>query len=604
MCAINGFTFEDQALVERMNRVTAHRGPDRSDTLVAHGVSLGHNRLAIIDLSPLGAQPMKSADGRYIITFNGEIYNYRELREQLSSYPFKSESDTEVILAAYQRWGKQAFAKLNGIFALALFDLETRDVLLVRDTAGVKPLYYATTDRGLVFSSEIKGLLEHPLPRTLNREAFLHYLRVLYVPAPLTMFEGVYKLLSGTILTYRNGEVHTESFVPEVASDYATSDASLTEVIDRAVDRQMVSDRPLGIYLSGGLDSSIVLDAASRTHGSIDTFSVGFDLGTNHPRTDEFNADALLARKTAAHYGARHHEVFLRTEEVPALFEEMVWHLDEPIANATTIPMLKLAKFAKEHVTVALGGDGGDELFGGYPRYRLSLLASTFQQLPSFLTTSLGYMDSRVKKLNEPAGIARFKQFLFQKDRALERVLTDTSDLAVTEEFFRKQFFNSPAQDFEAQFMKADRASWLVDESLMRTDKMAMAAAVEVRVPFLDNEVIAFADRLPTSEKVSLFETKRMLRRAFRGRLPEYLYTQPKRGWFSPGGEWVKMEPFSSFVNEILSPSYYQGSKELFKFDEVRAMLSAHRSQEEYHMVMLWALLVFQVWMRKYNVTV
>ncbi len=603
MCGINGFTFEDRNLIEAMDRSTHHRGPDGTGIYVGEGISLGHNRLAIIDLSSAGAQPMESADHSAVIIYNGEIYNFEELRKELGDYPYKGYSDTEVMLSAYSKWGKKAFSRFNGIFAFALFDRRSHELMLVRDRAGIKPLYYYFDGSKLIFSSEIKALLTHDIPRTLDHKAFMHYMRVLYVPAPNTMFKEIKKLEPGHVLTYKEGGIHSEPFVAQnEKSTLEVSDEELRTTIEKAVKRQLVSDRPIGVYLSGGFDSSIVLDCASRVRGSINTFSVGFDLGKDHPRQETFNADAALARKTATFYGATHHEVLLSTEDARDLFEKMILHLDEPIANATALPMLHLAQFTKPLATVVLGGDGGDELFGGYERYRLSLLSSYYRKFPQSLRALGGTLYPRLRKLDTAPGAPRFAQFLFQKDNELKRALAEPEDLEITKRFFEEKFFPNIWSDFESQFMDTDRRSWLVDESLMRTDKMSMASAVEVRVPFLDNKVVEFARQIPRSQKVTLFETKRMLKRAFKGRLPSYLYGQPKRGWFSPGGEWIKLPPFATLVDEVLSPSYYAGTAALFNWKEVREMLETHRDGREYHMVMLWAILTFQAWAKAYNV--
>lgn len=600
MCAINGFTYEDESAIRAMNAATTHRGPDGTGHWCADGISLGHNRLAIIDLSPKGAQPMVSRKG-IVITFNGEIYNYKELRAELTDYPFVSESDTEVIVAAYERWGSQAFEKLNGIFALALWDPRSRELILARDRVGIKPLYYTEHQGKFLFSSEIRGLFTHHIPRRINRDALVHYLRVLYVPAPHTMLEGVYKLLPGHVLTYKDGTYTTRSFVPSAPPVGGATRASLRSTIESAVKRQLVSDRPVGVYLSGGFDSSIMLHAASHVHPAINTYSISFNLGEGHPRHEIFSADAALARESAKHFGATHHELALSVQDAHELFEEMIAHLDEPIGNPTAIPMLALARFTKPTATVVLGGDGGDELFGGYERYRYSLISTYYRALPSFIRT-LTNLHPTLRKLDTPPGVERFAQFFFQKDKELTRVLKAPLNLGATRDFFAKEFFTPIESDFESQFMNVDRRSWLVDESLMRTDKMAMASAVEVRVPLLDNEVVEYASRLTRAQKVTPFNTKVLLKEAFKEVLPAYLYHQPKRGWFSPGGEWVKMEPFRSRTDTILSAEYYAPTAEVFNWEEVKAMLARHREGSEYHMPMLWALLTLQAWVKKHNV--
>lgn len=606
MCGINGFNWESRTLIDKMNEATTHRGPDGVGTYCADGVSLGHDRLAIIDLRPEAAQPMTSADGNIVVVFNGEIYNFQELKKELADYPYQSEGDTEVILAAYHKWGTDAFTRLNGIFAFALWDRALGTLMLVRDRAGVKPLYYYWDGKQLIFSSEIKAILEHEVSRELNRESLVHYLRVLYVPAPHTMFKHIKKLEPGHIVSLQNGGVTVSSFVDAARGAYTgrITDTALCEVVDAAVSRQLVSDRPLGIYLSGGFDSSIILDSTSRVRTSINTFSVGFTLD-NDETPEKYNTDQAIARRTAGHYGATHHEVMLSSDEAADLFERMVWHLDEPIGNPTAIPMMHLAAFTKPLATVVCGGDGADELFGGYERYRLSLLSSYYRTVPAPIRALGDMLNEQVAKLDTTPGVDRFARFLFQKDAVLNRVLRPGFSLDATHSFFERAFFAGPTQgSFEDLFMDVDRRSWLVDESLMRTDKMSMSAGIEARVPFLDNEVVAFAARIPRREKLTLMRSKRMLKRAFRGRLPEYLYNEPKRGWFSPAGRWLRHDRFGVLAREVLSPSYCEATRDLFQWDEIGKMLKGHQDASEYHLTMLWALMVFQSWAKQYKITV
>ncbi len=611
MCSINGFSWSDETLIKKMNTVTAHRGPDGTGVFSAQGITLGHNRLAIIDLSESGAQPMKSYDGRFVVSANGEIYNYRELKTELSHYPFKSECDTEVILASFAAWGEKAFTRLQGMFAFALWDEKERVLYLVRDPIGVKPLYYHVDGTNLIFASEIKAILEHrEVARRIDPLALDCFLRVNYVPAPLTMFAGIKKLLPGQMLRYQNGKLDISDYgagktpVPSLQSKPVLAQ-ELREQVHRSVKAQMVSDRPVGLYLSGGVDSSAILESMTRASGKIETFSVGFELREGE-QSEKFNADFLLARSTAKHFGANHHEVLVAPEEIMPLLEEAVYHLDEPIANATIIPMLKLARFAKGHVSVVLSGDGGDELFGGYERYRWSLLSSYYRRLPSAIRNNADSIFSRLKKLDTAPGIERFTQFHFLKEDVLKPFLSSEANHPhAAQDFFARRFFDSVnhhnSSDFETEFMRADRKSWLPDESLLRSDKLSMAAGLEARVPLLDLPLVEFADSISLSQKVSLFQTKIILKEAFRGYLPDELLHQPKRGWFSPGAKWLRYESVATAAREILSPDYAEATKTLFNWTEVRARLESHL-RGGYHLTELWALLTLQLWARRFNV--
>ncbi len=375
MCAINGFNFIDKNLILKMNRVTSHRGPDNAGIFLGDNVSLGHNRLSIIDLSSIANQPMVSNDGNLVIVFNGEIYNFLELKSELeNSYQFKTKSDTEVVLAAYEKWGTACVRKFNGIFAFAMLDKNNGRILLARDHIGIKPLYYfhrpLASSGGVkfIFSSEVKAILENKsVPRILNRQALNHYFRVLYVPEPLTMFEGIYKLPPASIasLDLKRNILMIENYWDPSENGHKDKITCKKEIADllrkkisASVKRQIVSDKPLGIFLSGGIDSSAVLDSLSEIKNSIDTFSVGFELSLAE-ESEKFNKDFYLARKTAKHYNTNHHEVFLASDDVVDLFEKSVWHMDDPVSNPTSIARLKLAQLAKKKVDVILSGEGG-----------------------------------------------------------------------------------------------------------------------------------------------------------------------------------------------------------------------------------------------------
>ena len=611
MCSINGFNFKDERLIQKMNQITKHRGPDGTGIFLNERISLGHNRLAIIDTTDMATQPMKSVDGNLTIVFNGEIYNFKELKKELSGYQFRTESDTEVILAAYQKWGNECVKKFNGIFAFAIWNVRDKELFLARDNIGVKPLYYFWDRKRFIFASEIKAILEHDISRTLNKEAFRHYLRVLYVPEPMTMFDWIHKLPPASFAVLKNGKLVIKKYWEESAPEYFQKSKKeiteeLREKIFEAVGRQLVSDRPLGVYLSGGIDSSIVLHSMSEIRSNIDTFSVGFEL-EHKEQSEKFNTDFNLARKTAAHYGTNHHEVLVSAHDVVQNFEKAVWHLDEPISNPTAIAMMKLAGFAKQSADVVLGGDGGDELFGGYERYRLSRIASLWGNLPSVARAGLSSISKKAAKLNTPSGIERFALFMFQKDEELKSVIRPEffdADAEKTKHFFEEKYFSniSDTRVFEGLFMETDRKSWLVDFSLMLTDKMSMSAGLEARVPFLDRELVEFAARIPLKYKVSPFNTKIILKDTFRGSIPDFLFGEPKRGWFSPGAKWLRYEEMSAFAREILSPDYYSETARLIDFAEANEMLSEHINSKEYHLNTLWALLTFQIWAKQYNI--
>ena len=609
MCAINGFNFSDEKLLDQMNLATSHRGPDGRGVFYDEGISLGHNRLSIIDTSESASQPMLSYSGRFAIVFNGEIYNFKELKKELEGeYNFKTKSDTEVILAAYSKWGKDCLNKLNGIFAFAIWDKEKKELFLARDHVGIKPLYYFWDNDKFIFSSEIKSILEHNVPRILNKEAFNHYFRVLYTPEPLTMFDGIYKLPPATYAVLLDGKLKIEKYWKIEDQKYnknkKNTQEDVKEKVLKSVKDQLISDKPLGLYLSGGIDSSVVLHAMSKAKQNIETFSVGFDLSSEE-ESNKFNKDFYLARKTAKYYGTKHHEVLLKPSDVLRYIEKAVVHMDEPISNPTAIPMMKLAEFAKGKVDVVLGGDGGDELFGGYERYRLSKIASVYQSiLPSFIRNIFGG-KKRFGKLNTPAGVDRFALFMFMKDKILKRVInSNILDSKTTKQFFEERYFIGFNKDFEKVFMNTDRQSWLVDESLMRSDKMSMSSGLEVRVPLLDKDLVSFANTIPTKYKISLFDTKIIFKEAFRKYLPPFLLKEPKRGWFSPGAKWLRNEDVYEMAEEVLSENYNNATNSIFEWKEISKILEDHRNKKEYNVTIIWALLTFQIWVKHYNIKV
>lgn len=593
MCGINGFTWEDEPLVTRMNEVTKHRGPDGMRTQVLPGVTFGFNRLAIIDLDMRAMQPMQDASGRYTLVFNGELYNFKELRTLLeASYTFKTESDTEVILAAYARWGKESFSKFNGMFALALFDSENAELILARDSGGIKPLYYHQHGGKLMFSSEVTALLEAGVPRKLDVVSLGYYLRLKYVPGPRTMVDGVQKLLPGNMLVWKAGGTQLIPFKflgeeTERFNNYADAVTQVHSVVEAAIQRQLIADVPVGLYLSGGIDSSIILAAAAKTHPAINTFSVGFDLSSLEQR-EKFNADSILAKKTANHFGATHHEFILSSEELLRIFPDMVRHVSEPIGNATTLAQYYLAQKTKEFSSVVLAGDGGDELFGGYERYRLAHLAQRF----GTLLPPLHFFEKY-----HLTGVNRFAQLMFEKETVLSRILAQDDALPNTSAVFETYFKKG---DIATELMNTDEKNWLIDEALLRADNMSMASSLEVRVPFLDEEVKRIAHNIPRKWKVDGRRTKKILKDAFGNVLPQELLHQPKRGWFSPGAKWLRRNDFAKFSDEVFSKGYVPHNiAMLFNMDGIKTLLEEHRSKGAYHYTLLWSLLVFFVWVRE-----
>ncbi|MEK7505352.1 MAG: asparagine synthase (glutamine-hydrolyzing) [Patescibacteria group bacterium] len=607
MCGISGFNWEDKNKVETMVQVLSHRGPDAKGVFVGEGISLGHNRLSVIDLSPTANQPMHDNSGELAIVFNGEIYNFRELKMELGgSYEFKTKSDTEVILAGYLKWGRRVTDKLNGMFAFAIWDRRTKELFCARDHAGIKPFYYYFDGSKFIFASEVKAILEHDVPRKLSKEAFNQYLRVLYVPEPMTMIQNIFKLPPKGMLVLKDGKLSLSTYgdwqVAPSPSSYEEATRLLKDKVISSVGRQLVSDVPVGLYLSGGIDSSSVLAAMTRHSQNIETFSVGFELEAGE-ESDKFNQDFDLATKTAAFFGAKHNGLRLSAKDILTSLEEAAADCDDPVSNPTSVAMLRLAKFAKTKVTVVLNGSGGDELFGGYDRYRFALAANYFKKLPEFLKSVLA-IHPKLKKFNYETNVDLFAKFMFQKDDRLSSVISPSlfeSDTSV-KKYFGDKYFSKPAEDAAESLMWADKESWLPEYFFMLSDKMSMAGSLEERMPLTDRELVAFAGSLPRNYKLDIFRTKKILKDAFKSELPSFLFREPKRGWFSPGAKWLRRPEFTSFAKEVLSESYYAGTKDIFNWPEVMEMLSLHVSKERYNLTLLWSLLTFQLWAKRYRV--
>lgn len=608
MCGIFGTTSSDEQLLTRAVESLHHRGPDAHGIHKSKHVQLGHTRLSIIDLSEDASQPMHSTSGRFTIVFNGEIYNFQEIKQQLPEYSFRTKGDTEVVLAAYEKWGEDCLGKLNGIFAFAILDNEQGNVFLARDRMGIKPLYYYHNGKHFTLSSEIKAIFEDDrVIRQVDITGFNHYMRVGYVPEPRTLFKHIWTLPRASFATFKKGEFIIKQYWTERQTNRRMSfskAAKAVEVqVDKAVERQLVSDRPVGVYLSGGIDSTILLDSMSKSHSNIKTFSVGFDL-EDHEQSEKFNADFTLARRTAKQYGTDHHEVLLHAREVPELLEKVLYHLDQPIANPTSIAMMKIAKQAKKDVAVVLGGDGGDELFGGYERYRLHHAAVLYQKfVPGWIRKKFEQFSS-LRKLNTSFGENLYMLFAAQDEKTVEQMISSqVYDKYVTKECFSKFFSDHTGKSKDNAYLLIDRKTWMLNEALVLADKMSMSSGVELRVPLLDNDVVALANTIPFRHKVSLRDKKRVLKAAFAKRLPEYIISQPKRGWFSPGSKWLRNPEVLAYVRKVLDPGYYPPTASLFQWGNIHRMLDEHVEGRAYHYKPIWQMLMFQIWAKRWNVS-
>lgn len=609
MCGISGFNWSDGEKIRDMVAVLSHRGPDADGIYLDSHVSLGHNRLSIIDLSASANQPMLDLSEELVIVFNGEIYNFQEIKDQLESeYEFKTKSDTEVILAGYRKWGRSVVEKLNGMFAFAIWDKHNQELFCARDHAGIKPLYYFWDEEKFIFASELKGIFAHDVSRHLDKEAFNNYLRVLYVPEPRTLVKNIFKLPPSSTLLLKNKKLVIEKYgkYSQTKSDIPYSEAVevMKDKVIEAVGRQLVADVPVGVYLSGGIDSSSILYSMTNFKKDIKTFSVGFELNEEEER-EKFNHDFELARKTAQFFNTDHHSLMVSSKDALNIFEKSVNQNDDLISNPTSLPMMLLAEFAKKQVDVVLTGNGGDEFFGGYERYRTALVSKYYKKIPKF-ARNLANLNKKLHKLDYKSEVDFFAQFMFQKDDKLSRVVSSEffERDVYSKEYFNDRYLSRFSGDVVDILMQADQESWLPDQAFGLSDRMSMSSALEERVPLADKEIIEFSRSLPREYKVDLFRTKKILKDAFKEDLPEFLFNQPKRGWFSPAAKWLRHRNFQLFAREVLSEHYYQGTVDLFNWSEVGEVLENHISRKEYNLTLIWVIICFQIWAKHYQIKI
>ncbi|HZT75633.1 MAG TPA: asparagine synthase (glutamine-hydrolyzing) [Vicinamibacterales bacterium] len=623
MCGIAGFVdaqdpaapldaAASHALVHRMCDAIRHRGPDDEGVWVSEGVALGMRRLSIIDLST-GHQPIHSEDRTVWIVFNGEIYNYRELRTQLEAagHRFYTSTDTETIVHAYEQWGADAIGRLRGMFGLAIWDAKTRSLLVARDRIGIKPMHYAVVGRRLYFGSEIKSLLEAPdLPRDLDLDSLDHYLSFLYTPRDQSIFASVQKLPPGHLLTWQEGRLSLEKYWQISATEHyrgseADAVADLHAVLADAVRSHLVSDVPLGAFLSGGIDSSTVVGLMAAASGArVKTFSIGFDV----PAFDELEH----ARTVAAHFGTEHHEFVVKPDAV-SILDRLVWHFDEPFADSSAIPTWYVSEMARRHVTVVLSGDGGDELFGGYDRYLPHPRVVAFDRYsPRAFRHVAAIAAARL-----PHG-ARGKNFLRHVSRddqgryldAIRFFSTDEKPallapdvrraLASTDPETRlaRHFDRFAALPWPSQMMRFDAETYLPEDVLTKVDRMSMAHSIESRVPLLDNEVIAFAASLPAAWKIKNGRRKHVLKAVAARLLPAEILNRRKQGFGVPLGTWFRDGLRELFADTLLSASALQ--RGYFQPSFVRRLVDEHLAGKRDHTLRLWQLVVFERWHRQY----
>lgn len=618
--ALDGTRRHDPAVLARMGNAIVHRGPDDSGAYADGGLLLGMRRLSIIDVAG-GHQPIASEDGQVVAVCNGEIYNFRELRRELeeAGHRFATRSDSEVAVHAYEQYGDAFLNRLDGMFGLALWDRRRRRLIVARDAIGIKPVYYRLDGRELMFASEAKALLAVPgVPTRLDGAALAQYLSVGYVCAPNAIFEGMGKLEPGTALIAEDGQVRKHRYyrLPSSIDSSRTEQQWVDAVragIERSVRDQMVSDVPIGAFLSGGVDSSAVVAFMSR-HSSrpVKTYSIGFHGSSGAQLYNELP----YARQVAEQFGTDHHEIVVQPD-VAMLLPELIWHMDEPISDAAFITTYLVSRFARQDVTVILSGVGGDELFGGYKRYLDEHYRSLYRRIPGFIRSGViaplaGLLpsDRHSRVLNQMRLAKAFLQAdrlpFDERYRAYMQVFDADERAALLRGVTPSDFDDCTARGFAdaqtgdalRQLMDVDFATQLPDDLLLLTDKMSMAVSLECRVPLLDQRLVELAATMPGHLKVRGGELKHLMKRSLEGVLPDSILHREKRGFGAPMGAWLRAE-LAPMMRDVLSRESVT-RRGLLDPDAVERTIREHEQQRADRTDHLLALINLEIWCRLY----
>lgn len=628
MCGICGIINFDQspvngAILKSMTGVLTHRGPDGEGIRTFGNVGLGHRRLSIIDIFG-GAQPLSNETGEIWITFNGEIYNYKELKKELfkKGHEFKTDSDTEVIVHLYEEYENDCVSKLEGMFAFVVYDKRKNFILLARDRVGKKPLFYFKGSNLFAFASELQSLIKHPeIKREINNQAVHDYLSLNYIPAPSTIYKNIYKLEPAHYLEFKmdTGDVFIKKywqcqFDPKINISYNDAQYQLKHLLKESVLKRLMSEVPLGAFLSGGMDSSIITSIASEIvgHGNLNTFTIGFN--------DKDFDERAYAEISAKHFGARHHTKTVSPADF-SIAEELVDNFGEPFADASMIPTFQVSKFAREKITVALSGDGGDEIFGGYYRYLVYRYALMTDYIPlkikmpiinevkRYFASSSGDERTFFGKLKRVCNLIttpRSERYLNIIDRCgenLKKTIYGESLLSQsytpTLKFLEEVGRTLTASNKTEKLMETDMLLYLPSDILAKVDTASMANSLEVRSPFLDHKVIEFVSSLPLRFKQTLISRKKILRDAFAGDLPRETLKRKKMGFGVPIGRWLRNE-WKEKCRDLLLDSYAV-KHGLFNAERMSDLIKEHNSCKSDQSYTLFALMMFELWYRKFK---
>lgn len=608
MCGISGFVGDfAESNLEKMNSIMVHRGPDDYGTYFKDSVGLAHRRLSIIDIEG-GHQPISNEDNTIWIVFNGEIYNFQDLRkEHLENYEFKTRCDTEVILHLYEEYGEKCIEYLRGMFAFAIWDENKQKLLAVRDRFGIKPLYYANTPKGLIFASELKALLgTETIPRKIDNDALNSYLTFRYVPGSRTMIAGVSKLEPAHYLIYQNKKLSIQQYWDldfhkdqNKHEDYYSH--KLTELLKESIEMRLISEVPLGAYLSGGLDSSFMVGLMSQVASEpVKTFTAGFDGGWH----DESSFADLVA-------GVFHtdHRLLKTKPDALSVLKKVIWHLDEPLADAATIPTFLLSELTKKYVTVILSGEGADELLAGYDKYKLMLYADKYS--PSFcspLFSAFSNLFQKNIKLQRGFNLlcakdrkhATYLDFFSVFTKQEKKLLFGTElkelikDLDEPKKIVNRYLYEEErGGDFLDRLMYLDIKTWLPNDVLLKNDKMTMAHSLEARVPFLDHKFAEFLITIPSKYKLKGLVEKYILRKAMKGLIPDRIINRRKHGFTVPIAEWMQ-NGLKEYVTNLLSRERIN-SMGFWNFEYINKLMEQNLNNDFYKR-QLWTIITFEIW--------
>lgn len=626
MCGICGKLQYDPAaevqpdLLQRMMDVISHRGPDGNGRYFSGPVGLGHLRLAIIDLQA-GAQPMTNEDKTVWIVFNGEIYNFPELRRELlaKGHAFSSASDTEVIIHLYEEYGVDCLPRLRGMFAFAIWDGRRKTLFLARDRVGIKPLYFTETKTAFLFASEIKSLLADPaVRREVDPQMVDRFLTFFYPAGRETLFKGIYKLEPGHYLLVKNGHVVRKQYWDlrferdDSLENFDAAAGALRQLVAKTVKDHMISDVPVGILLSGGVDSTAVLSCAARETGNkIKTFTVGF-------AGEAFDDERPFARLAAQSYGADHHEITLSPDEFSSFLPSYVWHMEEPVCEAPAIALHYVSKLARQQVTVLLSGEGGDEAFGGYNNYRNLLLLEKAKSLAGPFRGALAHCINAASHIN---GFERLQKYAglikpdlpdyyfsrtaspssyFNRHRGgfYSESLLAAATVDRSTEIVRELFQNVATRPWLDQMLYVDTKTWLPDDLLIKADKITMANSLELRVPLLDHLVLEFAASLPPGHKVRGWSTKRIFKQAFADAIPEPILKRKKTGFPVPLQKWFQHD-LRDYARDILL-SGRAVNRGYFRKHEIERLLNLSGNGSAAPTKEIFSLLTLELWHREF----